>query len=237
MSQKVGYSDGHIKVWLLTTMLKHSGENSIIGENTPYKNPQDPRRHEYYLSHRGEILEKSRTYRQTHKKVVKERQSKYYAEHADQQREKHQAYYHSHKAEAAIAARKYREAHKVEKRQSTRRYRRDLRTKFLDIYGHKCSCVCGCTETIDGFLTIGHIQNDGKEDRASTGGGNWSMIVRAVKYPDKTRYQTLCWNCNSGADKNGGVCPRITASKVGHQHIGSEQSRSGPSSISVPACP
>jgi len=28
MSQKVGYSDGHINVWLLTPMLKHSGENS-----------------------------------------------------------------------------------------------------------------------------------------------------------------------------------------------------------------
>lgn len=35
MSQKLGYYDGHIEVWLLTTMLKHSGENSIIGENTP----------------------------------------------------------------------------------------------------------------------------------------------------------------------------------------------------------
>jgi hypothetical protein len=71
-------------------------------------------------------------------------------------------------------------------------------------YGGKCSC---CGEDDPRFLTIDHVNGDGRLHRESLGGGSnrvWLGIIRRGFPPE---YQALCYNCNSGRAINGGICP------------------------------
>jgi hypothetical protein len=59
------------------------------------------------------------------------------------------------------------------------------------------------------FLTIDHVNNDGREHRLRTpsqgaGDGLISFLKRSG-YPDG--FQVLCFNCNWAKGRYGGVCP------------------------------
>jgi hypothetical protein len=90
----------------------------------------------------------------------------------------------------------------IDKANERRKIRRD--TVYAH-YGNKCAC---CGETIPAFLTIDHINNDGAIDRKTFGVGKahdlHANIIRQG-FPDT--YQILCWNCNCGKHRNGGICP------------------------------
>lgn len=83
-----------------------------------------------------------------------------------------------------------------------------LRQYVLDHYGNKCAC---CGETIQMFLSVDHVDNNGVEHSLKEGvrGGHdmyrWLMIN---DFPDG--FQLLCRNCNWGKHVNGGVCPHKT---------------------------
>jgi hypothetical protein len=82
-----------------------------------------------------------------------------------------------------------------------RRYK--LKTVILEHYGALCEC---CKETERRFLTIDHINDDGRFDRNRNMGGEAfyrSIIDR--DFPDI--YRILCMNCNWGRFHNGGMCP------------------------------
>lgn len=93
----------------------------------------------------------------------------------------------------------------------------EANNKYLNLiyqhYGSVCRC-CGVTEKA--FLTLDHMNNDGAEQRrALTGknfgsGSNWRfyMVRKAMKTGEwPTDLQILCYNCNSGRARNGGICP------------------------------
>ncbi len=86
--------------------------------------------------------------------------------------------------------------------------RRDVwagyRDQIIDAYGAFCGC---CGETERTFLTIDHVHGGGTEHRRSLGGGNRRMMLQIIEagFPDD--YQVLCFNCNMGRARNGGVCP------------------------------
>lgn len=82
-----------------------------------------------------------------------------------------------------------------------------------DHYGRICKC---CGETEKAFLTLDHINGDGSEQRRDAsginrgGGTNWRfyMVRKAQKtgeWPEDL--QILCYNCNCGRQRNGGICP------------------------------
>lgn len=78
-----------------------------------------------------------------------------------------------------------------------------LRAKILAAYGPHCSC-CGETEVL--FLTIDHVNNDGKQHRVKH--GNQANLYRSiVRAGFPSDYRILCFNCNSGRQLNGGRCP------------------------------
>ena len=85
------------------------------------------------------------------------------------------------------------------------KYRKGIRAKVLAHYGNKCAC-CGETEPL--FLTIDHVYDDGGKHRAEIGAGgkiyNWLLDHN---FPEG--FQVLCYNCNCGRYRNGGICPHL----------------------------
>lgn len=79
-----------------------------------------------------------------------------------------------------------------------------IRVIALEKYGNKCAC---CGEKTYEFLTIDHINNDGKYERKkfnNYAGRIYGYLAQAEYQPEK--YQILCWNCNLAKEKYG-KCP------------------------------
>jgi len=92
--------------------------------------------------------------------------------------------------------------------------------KVIENYGGKCIC---CGENELGFLTIDHGNNDGAAHRKKicTKGGTWfySWIIKN-NFPNNLGLQVLCWNCNSGRQMNGSICPHILSSFEKYKNSG-----------------
>jgi len=78
---------------------------------------------------------------------------------------------------------------------------------FAHYGGYLCAC---CAEDEKSVLTIDHIANNGKEERDRLkdrrfSGSKFYAWLRRNNFPPG--YQVLCWNCNVGKYRNGGVCP------------------------------
>jgi len=93
-------------------------------------------------------------------------------------------------------------------RDQMRQYTARIMAEVFEHYGDRCSC---CGETEMNFLTIDHVNGDGAEHRRAVagtkkwGGRNLYMWLRKHGYPDG--FQLLCWNCNCGRQRTGGICP------------------------------
>jgi hypothetical protein len=71
---------------------------------------------------------------------------------------------------------------------------------ILDHYGRACVC-CGESEEV--FLTIDHINNDGKAHRDRVGKDIYRDLIKNGFPPI---VQVMCWNCNC-AKAICGICP------------------------------
>jgi len=101
---------------------------------------------------------------------------------------------------------RYRAAHPKRLKRSAKASRDKLKQQVISHYGGHCAC---CGESEIAFLTIDHINNDGRDDRMqltgfNKGGSGFYRSVRQRGYP--TGYQVLCWNCNL-AKALYGSCP------------------------------
>lgn len=94
---------------------------------------------------------------------------------------------------------------------ATAEYQKDLRQyrrkQILDHYGPLCAC---CGEKDDLFLSIDHVNNDGYKERKTKGGQSDNMCQKIIKNGFPNTYQILCFNCNLGKARNGGICPHLT---------------------------
>ena len=78
------------------------------------------------------------------------------------------------------------------------------RDRIVDAYGARCAC-CGERERI--FLTIDHVNGGGTAHRRSLGMGNRRMMLEIINGGFPPAYRILCFNCNIGRSRNGGICP------------------------------
>lgn len=90
-------------------------------------------------------------------------------------------------------------------------YNRDI---IYSAYGDKCNC---CGETNKLFLTIDHVNNDGYKNRPynknkgrATNLYSGHYYIKIIKANFPKDLQLLCWNCNCGKARNGGICPHKT---------------------------
>lgn len=103
-----------------------------------------------------------------------------------------------------------------EPRRRARKFDRELRELVLRHYSRgpiRCRC---CGESHPDLLSIDHINGGGKNHRKSIsvessryskgcGGIHFYRWLRDQGFP--SGYRVLCFNCNCGANANGGVCP------------------------------
>ena len=86
--------------------------------------------------------------------------------------------------------------------------RQRLKLETLARYGGYCAC---CGETEPTFLTIDHIDGNGRQHRRETGtesGADFYWWLRRNNYP--AGFQVLCWNCNCARHIKG-TCPHALA--------------------------
>jgi hypothetical protein len=122
-----------------------------------------------------------------------------------EEREAQQAYYRQRFARLTPD----RKAHKMAVSNEARRRRHAaLWDEALARYTSGCAC---CGEAERGFLTVDHIDGGGAAHRKQIalegfkGSGAILRWLKANDYPPG--FQILCWNCNCGSARNGGVCP------------------------------
>lgn len=78
---------------------------------------------------------------------------------------------------------------------------------ILDHYSHRCNCT-NCPETNERFLTVDHINNDGKAHHDKIG-STIPVYKDVIKQEFPITIQILCMNCNWGKHAFG-ICPHKT---------------------------
>lgn len=94
----------------------------------------------------------------------------------------------------------------------------EVKLEVISAYGGlRCSCPkCEFHSSIPyiKFATLDHINGGGNAHRREIniprGGSSFYGWIKRNKYPPG--FQVQCWNCNSGAGQNGGLCPHISTS-------------------------
>jgi len=106
----------------------------------------------------------------------------------------------------------YAKSHRDENNLKMRRYRLRVKLEVLSHYSNdnlRCSC---CGESTAEFLTLDHINGNGRKEKVQMGLENKSstafyLLLKKRGFP--SGYQVLCYNCNCGKKLNDGVCPHV----------------------------
>ena len=99
--------------------------------------------------------------------------------------------------------RKQRREHPEKDLAIKRKWQLKLRTELINAYGNKCAC---CGETILEFLTLEHVNGDGKEHRKRVGSGSKIWLDLKRRGWPQEGFTLLCWNCHM-ATCRGLICP------------------------------
>lgn len=81
------------------------------------------------------------------------------------------------------------------------------RESVYSTYGNKCSCL-PCGETRWQFLVLDHVNDDGAKHRLEIG-ESARLVEWAYKNGCPPSLRLLCANCNTGRERNKGVCPHL----------------------------
>ena len=101
-----------------------------------------------------------------------------------------------YRQEASERTQKWIKKHYEQYINSNRILRDKQRLETLSFYANSDIPKCvHCGETNIKILALDHINHDGKQDNANRG-GMFGLYRRALKLKDRSKYQTLCCNCN-----------------------------------------
>lgn len=92
---------------------------------------------------------------------------------------------------------------RLKARESQGAIRKRVRDELVEAYGGKCACR-NCPEANSAFLTLEHVNGDGKAHRMKMGSHTYADLRRRG-FPQEG-YTLLCWNCNA-MTRNGRTCP------------------------------
>jgi len=104
-----------------------------------------------------------------------------------------------------------------QRRKYRRTYFKRLKDEVYEAYGgYKCQCP-GCRVTEPLFLTLDHVKNNAKKILKLHGnerGMKQLLWIKKNGFP-KGMFLVMCWNCNCGRARNGGVCPHLRRKQNG----------------------
>lgn len=101
----------------------------------------------------------------------------------------------------------------LEKRRARwQRYRLKIKLDVLTYYSHGSPVCACCGESILAFLTIDHIEGNGRKHIKALGINNGIGFYQWLLKNHPTGFQVLCYNCNCGRRINGGICPHASKS-------------------------
>jgi hypothetical protein len=95
------------------------------------------------------------------------------------------------------------EKYRQEQRERQGVMRRQVRNELVEAYGGQCACP-NCPETNSAFLTLDHVNGDGRAHRLKMGSHTYADL-RRQGWPQEG-YRLLCWNCNA-MTRGGKTCP------------------------------
>jgi len=188
---------------------------------------------QYQEKNKDHIAAQTAEYREQNKDALAVQHAQYYEKNKDHIAAQHVAYRERNKKYIAAQKAVWREKNKehiatqksahyeknkkrlvAESVARTRKRNLALRIKFYDMYGLKkeghehgvCSCS-GCGADLMMFGTVSHIDGSGAQHRRLVGRQTIRILKEAVSVYNPARFAAECWNCNSGAAHNGGICP------------------------------
>lgn len=133
-----------------------------------------------------------------------------YEKHKEKRRAEMRERYASDPERFRAETRAYREKNLEKVTAGVRRWRLALRAEMLTAYGGCCSC---CGEAHPSFLTLDHVNDDGRVHRAEMGGqNNVYTDLRRRGWPQEG-FTLLCWNCHM-ARTYYGTCPHKVATQL-----------------------
>lgn len=111
-------------------------------------------------------------------------------------------------------AKEWRDKNREQNKAYLKKRREELLLAAVSAYGGSCSC---CGETRLPFLTVDHVNEDGKEHRKSMASSIYYWLAEH-NYPQDGRFQVLCYNCNMaksfyGACPHSGPVPNVSLSR------------------------
>lgn len=86
----------------------------------------------------------------------------------------------------------------------------ERKQRCIEEYGGECWC---CGEDEPKFLTFDHVNNDGAEQR-KTLKTLMALVGWMIANNFPSSIQLLCYNCNMGRARNGGVCPHLLTGDI-----------------------
>lgn len=94
------------------------------------------------------------------------------------------------------------------KNRTVKRVKAWLQKLRLEVYiaygGAFCAC---CGESKMDFLSLDHVDGGGTRLRKEEGQGGANEYCRLKRRGFPNGFQVLCFNCNWGRHRNGGICP------------------------------
>lgn len=103
-----------------------------------------------------------------------------------------------------------------QQRKRGREYGAKCRRLVFEHYGDKCEC-CGESQRL--FLSVDHINGGGAQHRREIFSTQGQKRKSGFLYPWLVRnnfpegFRILCFNCNCGRERNGGICPHKSVTK------------------------
>lgn len=112
------------------------------------------------------------------------------------------AYYAVNKKRIRAYYKTYYKTKQKQLRVAYKKWHNAIKEEVFNAYGNRCVC---CGETKKEFLTIDHINNDGREHREKVGAQGVYLDIKKQGFP-KDKYRILCMNCNHSLGIHG-YCP------------------------------